>query len=79
MKPNRRSDFVVALDRIVVSDESGPVANASKHGSAYRYIAAEKGDVARVLSISGDNLLCGFERTRLAVEVPATSVVPYEA
>ena len=79
MNSSGKSGLVVAVDRIVVSDESGPVANISKHGSTYKYVAAEKGDVARLLSISGDSLLCAFDRTRLAVEVPATSVVPYEA
>lgn len=73
------SSLVVALDRITVSDDSGPVADTIKYGFAYQYVAAEKGDVARVLSVSGDSLLCAFHRTKLAVEVPATSVAPYEA
>jgi len=81
MKKKSKTDpnLVVALNRIVISDDSGPVADFIRHGSAYEYVAAEKGDVARVLSTSGDSLLCAFHRTKLAVEVPATSVAPYEA
>lgn len=81
MKNKSKKDpiLVVALDRIVISDESGPVADIARHGYAYQYVAAEKGDLARVLFASGGNLLCAFHRTRLAVEVPATSVAPYEA
>jgi len=79
MKSKKNSGFVIALDRIVICDESGPVANVSKYGSAYQYVVAERGDVARVLLVSGNSMLCAFDRTRMAVEVPKTSVVPYEA
>lgn len=81
MKKKSKADpsLVVALNRIVIFDDSGPVADTVKHGFAYQYVAAEKGDLARVLSVSGDSLLCAFHRTKLAVEVPAASVAPYEA
>lgn len=78
-KSSTDSSLVVALDRIVVSDDSGPVADFSRHGAAYEYVAAEKGDVARVLFVYKDTMLCAFHRTRLAVEVPTKSVAPYEA
>lgn len=78
-KSSTDSNLVVALERIVVSDDSGPVANVAKHGAAYEYVAAEKGDVACVLFTYRDTLLCAFHRTRLAVEVPTKSVAPYEA
>ena len=75
-KSSTDSNLVVALERIVVSDDSGPVANVAKHGAAYEYGAAEKGDVACVLFTYRDTLMCAFHRTRLAVEVPTKSVAP---
>ena len=78
-KSSTDSKLVVALERIVVSDDSGPVANVARHGAAYEYVAAEKGDVACLLFTYRDTLLCASHRTRLAVEVPTKSVAPYEA
>jgi hypothetical protein len=78
MKSNKNSGLVIALDRIVIRDESGPVANVSKYGSAYQYVV-ERGDIGRVLFVYGNSMLCAFDRIRMALEVPETSVAPYEA
>jgi len=75
----KKKEIVVALDRIVEQDDSGPVADRIKYGSVYQYVIAEKGDLATVLSRSDGNIVCIFERTRALAEISQRSVVSYEA
>lgn len=76
---SKKKEIVVAIDRIIEQDDSGPVADHTKYGSVYNYVIAEKGDVATVLSKNEDNVVCIFERTKMLVEIPRTCVTSHEA
>ena len=74
----RPSDRVVATSKIIIVEDSGPCPASRLSSGGYVYVAAERGDIATVISRDNGVILCAFERTRLVAEVTEKDIVPCE-